>query len=79
MEMLKIPGFGPKRAKVLYEKLGIDTVEKLEAACNAGKVAALDGFGEKSQQKILEGIALVRQFSGRHHYPQGAGGGAANH
>jgi len=68
MEMLKIPGFGPKRAKLLYEKLGIDTVEKLEAACNAGKVAALDGFGEKSQQKILEGIALVRQFSGRHHY-----------
>ncbi|MGA2221932.1 MAG: DNA polymerase/3'-5' exonuclease PolX [Verrucomicrobiia bacterium] len=68
MEMLKIPGLGPKRAKLLYEKLGIDTVEKLEAACNAGKVAALDGFGEKSQQKILEGIALVRQFSGRHHY-----------
>ena len=68
MEMLKIPGFGPKRAKLLYEKLGIDTVEKLEAACNAGKIAALDGFGEKSQQKILEGIALVRQFSGRHHY-----------
>jgi DNA polymerase (family 10) len=33
-----------------------------------GKVAQLDGFGEKSQQKILEGIALVRQFSGRHHY-----------
>jgi DNA polymerase (family 10) len=68
MEMLKIPGLGPKRAKLLYEKLGIDTVEKLEAACNAGKVAALDGFGEKSQQKILEGIVLVRQFSGRHHY-----------
>ena len=37
MEMLKIPGFGPKRAKLLYEKLRIDTVEKLEAACNAGR------------------------------------------
>ncbi len=68
LEMLKIPGFGPKRAKILYDKLKIDSVEKLEAACKAGKIAALAGFGEKSQQKILEGIALVRQFSGRHLY-----------
>jgi DNA polymerase (family 10) len=68
LEMLKIPGFGPKRAKILYDKLKIDSIEKLEAACKAGKIAALDGFGEKSQQKILEGIALVRQFSGRHLY-----------
>jgi DNA polymerase (family 10) len=68
LDMLKIPGFGPKRAKLLYEKLKIDSIEKLEAACQAGKIAALDGFGEKSQQKILDGIKLVRQFSGRHHY-----------
>jgi DNA polymerase (family X) len=66
--MLKVPGFGPKRAKVVYEKLKVDSIEKLEAVCKAGKIAALDGFGEKSQQKILEGIALVRQFSGRHYY-----------
>ena len=68
LEMLKIPGFGPKRAKIVYEKLKVDSVEELEAACKAGKIATLDGFGEKSQQKILEGIALVRQFGGRHHY-----------
>src|SRR5437870_673676 len=68
LDMLKIPGFGPKRAKILYEKLGVDSLEKLEAACKAGKVAALDGFGEKSQQKILEGIKLARQFGSRHHY-----------
>jgi DNA polymerase (family 10) len=68
LEMLRIPGFGPKRAKVVYDKLKVDSVEKLEAACQAGKVAALDGFGEKSQQKILEGIQLVRQFGSRHHY-----------
>src|SRR6266446_1051503 len=46
LEMLKIPGFGPKRAQLLYDKLKIDTVEKLEAACKAGKIAQLDGFGE---------------------------------
>ena len=68
LEMLKIPGFGPKRAKIVYDKLKVDSVEKLEAACKTGKIAALDGFGEKSQQKILEGIQLVRQFSGRHLY-----------
>ena len=68
LEMLRIPGFGPKRAKVVYDKLKVDTIEKLEAACRAGKIAELAGFGEKSQQKILEGIALVRQFGGRHRY-----------
>ncbi len=68
LEMLRIPGFGPKRAKVVYDKLKVDSVEKLEAACRAGKVAALDGFGEKSQEKILAGIQQLRQFSGRHHY-----------
>jgi DNA polymerase (family X) len=68
LEMLRIPGFGPKRAKIVYDKLKVDSIEKLEAACKAGKIAALDGFGEKSQQKILEGIQLVRQFGSRHHY-----------
>jgi DNA polymerase (family 10) len=67
MDLLRIPGFGPKKTKAVYDKLQVDSIEKLEAACKAGKVAQLDGFGEKSQQKILEGIALIRQFSGRHH------------
>lgn len=68
LDMLKIPGFGPKRAKVVYDKLQVDSIEKLEAACQAGKVAELAGFGEKSQQKILDGIRLIRQFASRHHY-----------
>jgi DNA polymerase (family X) len=67
LDMLRIPGFGPKRAKIVYDKLQVDSIQKLEAACRAGKVAALDGFGEKSQQKILEGIELVRRFASRHH------------
>jgi DNA polymerase (family 10) len=68
LDMLRIPGFGPKRAKVVFDKLNVDSIEKLEAACQAGRVAALDGFGEKSQQKILEGISLIRRFASRHHY-----------
>lgn len=64
--LLSIPGLGPKRAKVLYERLGVDSVEKLEAACQAGRVAGLEGFGEKTQAKILEGIAHRRQYAERH-------------
>jgi DNA polymerase (family 10) len=67
LDMLRIPGFGPKRAKVVFDKLKVDSIEKLEAACQAGQVAALDGFGEKSQQKILEGIEQLRRFASRHH------------
>ena len=68
LDLLRIPGFGPKKTKAVHDKLQVDSLDKLEAACHAGKVAELAGFGEKSQQKILEGIALLRQFSGRHHY-----------
>ncbi len=68
LDLLRIPGFGPKKTKAVYDQLQVDSLEKLEAACQAGRVAKLAGFGEKSQQKILEGIALLRQFSGRHHY-----------
>jgi len=66
MELLQIPNVGPKKVKALYDKLGIDSIEKLEAACRDGRVAELDGFGEKSQSKIIEGIQLKRQFASRH-------------
>lgn len=66
VEMLNVPGVGPKKIKKLHDELGITSVEALEQACQAGRVAALDGFGEKSQTKILEGIAFRRQFGARH-------------
>src|SRR3984957_11161555 len=45
VEMLDIPGVGPKKIKTLREKLGIESIEQLEAACKSGKIAELDGFG----------------------------------
>jgi DNA polymerase (family 10) len=66
MQMLQIPGVGPKKVKAIYDKLGVDSLEKLEAACLDGRVAALDGFGEKSQTKILEGMRLRKQFASKH-------------
>lgn len=64
--MLDLPGVGPKKIQALNKKLGIDSVEKLEAACKAGKVAELDGFGEKTQTNILEGIEQRRLYASKH-------------
>jgi DNA polymerase (family 10) len=66
IELLEIPGLGPKRIQVLQKKLGVDSVEKLEAACRAGKVAQLEGFGEKTQANLLEGIERRRQYASKH-------------
>jgi len=66
VEMLHIPGLGPKKVKALNDKLGIETIEQLEAACKAGKIAGLEGFGEKTQSKILEGIQFKRAYASRH-------------
>src|SRR5215471_14179381 len=49
VEMLRLPSVGPKKVKVLYDQLGIDTLEKLKAACEAGQIAVLKGFGDKTQ------------------------------
>lgn len=66
IEMLEIPGLGPKKIKVLYERLGIVSVAALAAACGAGDVAELDGFGEKTQEKILAGIKNREAYGRRH-------------
>ncbi len=54
-----LEGVGPKAVKVLYERLGVRTVADLEAAARAGKVRALPHFGERSEQRILKGLAFV--------------------
>ena len=66
IEMLEISGLGPKKIQAMNKQLGVDSIEKLEAACKAGKVAELDGFGEKTQVNILEGIARKRTYASKH-------------
>ncbi|AST58302.1 histidinol phosphatase [Thermoanaerobacterium thermosaccharolyticum] len=66
IEMLKIPGLGPKKIKTLYDKLDIKTVGELEYACIENRLVELPGFGEKTQKKILEGIQFIKQFNGKH-------------
>ena len=56
LDLLQIPDLGPKKIAVLRAALGIAGVEDLKAACLSGRVRAVKGFGERSEQKILEGI-----------------------
>jgi DNA polymerase (family X) len=66
VEMLKIPGLGPKKISAVRRELGIATVADLEKACKEGRIAALAGFGEKTQEKILAGIRNREAYSRRH-------------
>ncbi len=65
LELMRLPGVGPKKAKKLWDELQIGTVEELEEAAKAGRIAGVPGFGEKTQQKILAGIADHRQHTSR--------------
>lgn len=67
IEMLDINGMGPKKVKAVHEKLKIKTIKQLENACKKGELAELDGFGKKSEEKILEGIEFKRQHASHHH------------
>ena len=66
LEMLDIPGLGPKKIKALHDELGIQSVEQLELACKEDKVAALRGFGAKTQANLLEGIQRRRLYASKH-------------
>lgn len=63
-EIMAIPGLGPKRIKVLYEKLGIKSVEELEKACQDNQLLKLERFGQKSQEKIIQGIQQRKKSAG---------------
>lgn len=67
-DMLRIQGLGPKRVKILYEKLGIKTIEQLKAAAAGGKLASIEGFGEKTEANILGGIEQLRKHTDKHLY-----------
>ena len=65
-EMLQIPGLGPKKIRALHSKLGIASIAALGQACAERKVAELEGFGEKTQEKIVAGIRNREAYGRRH-------------
>ncbi|HVT14593.1 MAG TPA: helix-hairpin-helix domain-containing protein [Thermoanaerobaculia bacterium] len=65
IDLMRLPGVGPKKARKLWDELHICSVDELEAAGREGRIAALPGFGQKSQEKILAGIADSRRHTSR--------------
>lgn len=61
LEIMTIPGVGPKTTKLLYEKLKIDSIDTLEKAAKTHKISGLYGIKEKTEENILNGIALIKQ------------------
>ncbi|MCR4439362.1 MAG: DNA polymerase/3'-5' exonuclease PolX [bacterium] len=64
-DLLRIPGMGPKHVRLVYDELGVSTIEQLKEAAEQGKLRGLPGLSEKSEQKILEGIQQVLRFQER--------------
>lgn len=64
-DLLRLEGVGPKRAERLWEELGVESVEDLEAALEDGRVQALKGFGAKSVEKMKRSIEDFRKHTGR--------------
>lgn len=59
LDLLRIPGMGPKKGAMLYRELGIANLDQLKEACEAGVVADLKGFGAKTVESILAGIEIA--------------------
>ena len=69
----EVPEMGPKRIKAVWEKLGIDSVDKLEQAARQGKLRDLPGFGPKVEQKILDAILAIKERRLNRRFPLGEG------
>ncbi|MBI4418758.1 MAG: DNA polymerase/3'-5' exonuclease PolX [Ignavibacteriales bacterium] len=66
LDIMRIPGLGPKRVKLLYERLGIESIEDLKNAAEQHRLSDVEGFGEKTEKNILRGIERLKKASDRH-------------
>ncbi len=64
-ELLKLEGLGPKKVKLLYDELGVDSVDRLEKAAQAGRLRDLAGMGLKTEEKVLKSVEQYRAGMGR--------------
>lgn len=70
LQMMRIPGVGPRKINAIYSQLHINSMDELVQACQEHKVAALPGFGKKTEENILQGVAFLSQHAERHLYPE---------
>jgi len=65
LAIMRVPGLGPKKAALLYRELGVESLDDLRAACDAQQVRDLKGFGAKTEETILKGLAIAEQAEQR--------------
>ncbi|HRK01092.1 MAG TPA: PHP domain-containing protein [Oligoflexia bacterium] len=65
LELLKLPGLGPKKARQVYEELGVQTLGELEYACRENRLLTLKGFGKSTQEKLLKNLELLKASRGK--------------
>jgi DNA polymerase (family 10) len=70
VEMIRIPGLGPKKAAALFKELSVSSLEMLKGAVESGAVAKLKGFGEKTATSILEGLKHIEQAGSRVYFAE---------
>jgi DNA polymerase (family 10) len=70
-DLLSLPGLGPKRARTLWQELGITTPGELEYACRENRLVTLAGFGPATQKKLLDAIEFRRRTADKHHLSAG--------
>jgi DNA polymerase (family X) len=75
-ECLGLPGLGLQKVRLLHESLGIDSIDALERACREGTIRKIKGFGDKSVERLLRGIAVRRKGAGAHRFPAAAAAAA---
>ncbi len=68
LEILRVPGLGPRKVRALYEMLDITSLAELEYACRENRLINLKGFGSKTQENILEGLEFLRRYEGQFFY-----------
>ena len=65
LDLLRVQGLGPKKVRILHQTLGIDGLDRLEYAIRQNLLLDLKGFGAKTQENIRQGLAFLRQGSGK--------------
>jgi DNA polymerase (family X) len=70
LELLHLQGLGPKKVRILYEKMNIKSVSELKKACEQKLLRSIEGFGAKTEDNILKSIEQKENSSDKHLYPQ---------
>jgi DNA polymerase (family 10) len=68
LQVLKVKGLGTKKVRALWEELGVTSLDELDEAAKSGRVKALSGFGKKTQDNIIENVALLRAYATQSRY-----------